>query len=464
MSAILLRYLLLILPGMILVRGLLPARPGRALDLVAFGPLVGLALASGLDLALRHFASRPAGDLDLLVVLLAALGLAFLAGRRGPVEVVTMAPAPVAGLIPLAALAGFAAVVFAARLASAPDGAWDGMAVWGLLGRILAGCRADPRVALESVTLTQCDYPLLLPGSLALLQGIVGPASSLPGQLVAITGFLSLLALMQRLLHRLADGLAAQLGPILLLAAPAFLLGATDQYADHLVAAGNLAAAGLLALAIRGDAGRRRWLLLAGLFLGILPWTKAEGAILALVLVSTALGFMPVTGLRRRLAVLGPILAGALPGLITCLGHRLLVAPSGRRLERAVAGAADQLFDLERWRAAFQGLGREFGFASGMWRFWAPEAFDFRFQRWGLLFPTLALILMIALLRRRLDRSLAFLIVAAALQLLAYVAVFALYPERPGFQIETAAPRLVIQVVPLLVLAVVATTRRARPG
>ena len=42
--------------------------------------------------------------------------------------------------------------------------------------------------------------------------------------------------------------------------------------------------------------------------------------------------------------------------------------------------------------------------------------------------------------------------------------VFALYPERPGFQIETAAPRLVIQVVPLLVLAVVATTRRARPG
>ena len=93
MSAILLRYLLLILPGMILVRGLLPARPGRALDLVAFGPLVGLALASGLDLALRHFASRPAGDLDLLVVLLAALGLAFLAGRRGPVEVVTMAPA-----------------------------------------------------------------------------------------------------------------------------------------------------------------------------------------------------------------------------------------------------------------------------------------------------------------------------------------------------------------------------------
>ncbi len=445
------QFLVMILPGVLLAWSVLPrsSRGGALLDALAFGPILGCGLTTMFDLALRIVLDRPAAFFELaLFAALIAVGSIPLACSRPGLEEPPHDTGPglrLFALLSLIAALVLTAVIFAVRLASARDGGWDGMAVWGLLGRILHAAGGDPRLALETITLTQTDYPPLLPGSLAILHGAAGFDSSLPGRIMAWTGFLSLPLVAQRILVRLAGATRGHLGALLLLTTPCFLLRASEQYADVLVATLNLAVVGLVTLALGDRRGRLRYLVLAGLLLGLLGWTKAEGTLLALVILGAALVATGRGAGRAR----STLIAASLPGLAATAAFFGLVAPRGRRLDGSLGGAVQNLFDLERWNAAIVGFGREF---ATVLPFHDSGSFDPAGQRWGYYFGASALLALIRFGRGLPDRPGRFLIAVVLVQLGAFVAIFALIPERQAWQIDNALHRLLLQVAPLFVL------------
>lgn len=216
--------------------------------------------------------------------------------------------------------------------------------------------------------------------------------------------------------------------------------GLLQGYADLML--GVLYLAALAALFI-GLNGQRAWLRMAAVLSGLLPWVKQEGLVLWACFVLAALWF----GRREwRLA-----LALALPGLAVILVWRgFLSAASLVPPETFLPMTLETLqANLPRVPAILRRLGEEF----------------VTIHRWGILWPLTALALVVlGWQRSRLAVPVAVaVIVPLGLYQIPYV-FSALQPWE--IHVETSIDRLVLQVAPLAVLALVLclATRETRAG
>jgi hypothetical protein len=231
----------------------------------------------------------------------------------------------------------------------------------------------------------------------------------------------------------------------LLLAVPRVVgarAGLLQGYVDLPLGTVYLAALAALLLAMRGDAGWRR---LAAVLSSLLPWMKQEGLVLWMCFVLVA-----IWNWRREWRV---VLALALPGLTTILAWRAFLAVAGLIPPETFLPMTLETLqaNLPRVPALLRRLGEEF----------------LAIRRWTLLWPLAALALAtLAAQRHRFTMPLALaLVVPLAAYLVPYV-FSALQPYE--MHVETSIDRLVLQVAPVAVLALVlcvaSPPRRASPA
>lgn len=354
--------------------------------------------------------------------------------------------------------AGWAAVVclslgqiwnYSTWVANRPLGLYDGMAIWTY--RALQWTRSGdgfPEV-VRLMTESKPDYPLLLPGL------ITGQFTLWGSESVVIpiaTGWFFLVGLAAATfmtVKRWSTGPHAALAVALLLATPMIWRWAFAQSADIAVAYLVLVAAHGLVEMIGGADGGNATSVLTGVFLGLLVWTKNEGLILAVVLVSIAVlaaRLRRVGAPRRRWAL---VAVGALPGIAATVAFKECWVGPGEAGRYLRVEAASLLVDPGRWAdIGWAFVGRLVPVSAGV--------------TWGVTWIALIGLLIIAATRRRGSSAgwpWVYYLVVFLTMLIADAGIYLITPEPLGWHLETSLDRLLMQIMPLLLAAVFIAVR-----
>jgi 4-amino-4-deoxy-L-arabinose transferase-like glycosyltransferase len=361
--------------------------------------------------------------------------------RPSPADGAVDAPpaAPRGLALAFAGACAVAVALFAEHTARFPDGGWDAWMIWNLRARFLyragpAGSAVFAAFSPDLVFWAHQDYPWLVPGLVA--QGFFAAGSEspiIPALIAAAFAALavSLLVLTLRELRGTAWGL---LGGLVLASTPCLIAFTANQQSDVPLGAVLLLGTSTLAIALERDDARL--FALAGAGASLAAWTKNEGALYLLALVAALL----LHGERRRV---GRFLLGTAPVIALFAGFKLFVAHAND-LTRSSETALQRLFSLQRWG--------ELGLASLRRLVY--------FQNWALWLP--AFLVALWLLPRPWRKSTRVLLTALGLALAALYPVFILQPHPLLWFFRTAIDRLLIQLWPTAVLAVLLSLAKAK--
>jgi hypothetical protein len=444
-----------VVAGFLVVHLIWSERTWRALVLQLFlGAGLGLGLQSLLYFAfLLAFAGRT------WFVFFEVAATAFLLavvirrdGGRGPRRALSQPVervGPVSGI-----LVGAALVVAAISLLSTADyllrrrqGDWD---AWMMYNRAARFIHMDQTHWLQSFSpemdpLFHADYPLLLAMNITAgwdaLKTEANAVPMLQSALFAV-GCAGLLA--SALAQSKSIG-QASLGIIILWGVPTFLSEGARQMADVPLAFFILATGVTMAYALRED--KPHLLILAGFAAGLGAWTKNEGSLLVIGALVALLAASARTGTRTRLALL--VCGLALP-VAVLLYFKLFIAPPGDMLTGGAARLSERLLDASRHAqilAYFAGQLVTFG----AWE-WMPLAI-------GIIPILVAYLLLFRGGLTHPERSgLLAAITIVAVQLLGDYAAFLMTPYPLEWHLSYSTVRLIVQVFPLLVFAVLSAS------
>jgi hypothetical protein len=133
----------------------------------------------------------------------------------------------------LLAAAALAILVFVLSSLRNPDGGWDAFAIWNLRARFLERGGEWWRDAFSAkIPWTHPDYPLLLPGLVAMTFAFSGSESTLGPVSIAFLFLVATAGVLVATLALLRGRTQAVLAGILLLSTSAFILLSGYQYAD----------------------------------------------------------------------------------------------------------------------------------------------------------------------------------------------------------------------------------------
>ncbi len=389
------------------------------------------------------------------VALSAAAGAALLRIHREPRPPPAQRRGPSARgravILLLLAIAAFTLAAGAAFTRQHPHGRFDAWAIWTARARLLHRAE-EPAAAFSRLRRAHPDYPLLLPGSLAAQFAMFGSESP---RIPQATGALFLLA------AAAATALAARsaganpawaaTAAALLLATPTALWWGFAQCADVPLAYVLVLATALLALQLPSGAPAGVPPALAGFTLGLLPWAKNEGLVLAALLGGLfALRTLPSADGRRRLLA---VTAGAVPGAFAVILLRLAWAPN-TDLGHFAGGVLARLADPSRWPVVLAA----FADRLAPWRGWIE---------WGVVWAIAAAALLVGWRAfSRPGHELAFLRWSLAAVWAAWLAIFVGTPHDLDWQIRTALDRLLLQLLPLTLAAAFGSLASvpSRPG
>jgi hypothetical protein len=226
----------------------------------------------------------------------------------------------------LAASVAASAVLFVARMVSAPHGGWDAWMTWNRAARFIF--RGDSHWSDGfSPIFRHPDYPLLVPGAVARAWAYAGTDSVLAPAAVAAIFTCATIALAGAALARLRSDRQGLLASLLLLATPSLLTYGASQYADIPLAFFVLAAIVLLCLHDRAQE-HRGTMILAGGAAALAAWTKNEGMlILAAIVVARGVAVWVHHGWRRYVRELRWFTIGLVPVLVVLAYFKLHFAP-----------------------------------------------------------------------------------------------------------------------------------------
>lgn len=401
-------------------------------------PALGLGFGSLLLVAWRALFGSPPGLVAGATTALLLLGAARYAPRSR-----TEPPASLPlswRRIDVALLAATATItlVTAVRAAVAywseiPEGAYDAVATWNLRARLLFLAPGELGEALSAT-----NYPLLLPGAIALQWSLADGLSAVAPRATGLAFLFAVPLLLVAAARERRAGLAAA---AFFLATPFAVGQGASQEADVPTACLLLAAAGLLAASLRDGATQGGPSTeLAGLALGFLSWTKNEGLLWASLLLAVAAVTAPRKLQRRGIR----LLLGAAPGAVALVLFKALWAPaSGLSASTFLGeGALGRLLDLERWGTILRALGGRLDPTAG--------AFPWGLS-WLLLLAAAALLPWLG--ARSADEGTRLLGRLAIGCLAILPVVYALTPLPLGWHLETSLDRLLLQIYPLTLLA-----------
>ena len=412
---------------------------------IALGLGLGLGLSSAawaaaLLLGFTSAGARLGKDAALL-----ALGAALLWWSRAAARAETAGRVPAAAGLPgaprwLKLVFGAACVIPAALLVEHnlrfPDGGWDAWMIWNLRARSLyrAGPAFRAAFSPDLVFWAHQDYPWLVPGLVA--QGFFAAGSESPLIPALIGAALAALAVavLVLTLRELRGAGWGLLGGLVLLGTPCLVAFTANQQSD--VPLGAMLLLGTATLSVALERGDARLFALAGAGASLAVWTKNEGALYLAALLAALL----LHGERRRA---GLFLLGAAPVLALFAGFKLFVAHTND-LAAASETALSRAADPQRWgELALASLRRVFFFQNwALWLLAVPAALWLLPRPWG--------------------KATRVLLTALALSLAALMPVFILQPHPLLWFFRAAIDRLLIQLWPTAILAVLLSLAPAR--
>ncbi len=290
--------------------------------------------------------------------LVIALALGFFTGRRGTLLDWAEGPPVPWYLTALFALAAALAVImFVGAVAYSPNGEEGAWSVWNLRARFLFRAGAFWRDAFSSgLSWTHPDYPLLLPGLIALCWKLGRQESSDAPIAIAFLFALGTAGVLVSTLGVLRGKAQALLAGALLLATASFVALSAALYGDVPLSFYILAALAMLCLQDRHP-DDLRFSALAGLMAGFAAWTRNEGIIfLAALVVARVIALLRL----RETKLLGPQLLRFVLGLAAPLAvvvlFKLRVAPPSELLSVPASTILKHLADPARWILAVEGL------------------------------------------------------------------------------------------------------------
>lgn len=310
-----------------------------------------------------------------------------------------------------------------------PQGNWDAWSIWNLRARFLAAGHLPQRAWSASLTETHPEYPLLLSGAVARCWAYAGSMTEAAPIAISYLFFLALLTTMTGGLAVYRGGTLGLLAGLALLGAPTVMHEAGfAQYADVPLAC-YMAGATMLALLDRP--------LLAGLFAGLAMWTKDEGTLFVVV-------FLVAIAAFRRESLRNAAM-GAIPGIVLSLVFKLAFSPRSTMyfmggpkamLRRTVDGRFWQII------SAFAHELRALGFG------WYHP-----------ILPLLALAIGLSFERER-RRDLIFAAAIPCAMLAGYFGIYLVSPFPMEWHLSSSLNRLLVQVWPSFLLAVVVSRSR----
>jgi len=223
-----------------------------------------------------------------------------------------------------------ALVALASRLIQNPHGGWDAWAIWNLRARFLF--RSGPFWTdsfSPDLFWSSPDYPLGLPGYVALIWKYVDNDTVIVPMLVAAMFFVATGGLLYASLRRFNGQIAATFGLIALAGTSFFISHSASQYADVPLGFFVLATVVLMASYDNNPIKRPGWLFLAGIAGSLAAWTKNEGVLflIALVLARVVLAALARDKRHLKRECVG-LLSGAAPTLVVLLVFKIFFAPS----------------------------------------------------------------------------------------------------------------------------------------
>jgi hypothetical protein len=401
---------------------------------VGLGAAGGMGLSSCLFFLVGVLLGAPPAAMSLELVVLAAAGYLACQQRPARSELVA-ARSPWLPLLTgvLLIVGTITTLAFANVWRANPQGYWDGWAIWNLRARMLAsGAELAPRAWSPVLgTVTHSEYPLLLSAFVARCWAFSGGTAIMLPAAASYVFFLALLALV-------GGGIAALRGPALGLLAALALAGAPPLLEQVPTLYSDVPLACYFAGAVVFTLLDRP--IVAGVLAGFGAWTKDEGLLFLVVLLSAVVLF------KRR--SLSRVLAGTLPAVSLVAFFKLsLIRGNPSWLGSSLPGAVVRFQDASRYRTILSAYGREF---AGM----ITAGYH----------PILPLIFLAFVLRfdSRRWRDAAFCSLLLLTMVLSYFAVYIITVNDLKWHLATSLDRLLVQLWPLLVLAVFSSLRKPR--
>lgn len=444
-------YLALVwLMGCALVHFLLPGRfrsVPNVLLLICLGAGMGLGVASGVYfLCLAAVGPKVAVLAAVLgTVLVAALAAAFLSNRvrsAGSSLEWASGPAPSWTLVALFVVAmAIAVTVFATHSAAKPDGEWDAWSIWNLRARFLFLSGQFWKNAFSSqLAWSHPDYPLLVPGVIAMCWTLAGSDSTFAPMAVAFLFTFATAGVLISSIGILRGKTQALIAGALLLGSVAFVEIGAMQYADAPLSFYILATLALLCLQDRYP-GNARFTVLAGFTAGLAAWTKNEGLLFVLAVIVARAVAMLRFGTRSAIPKqLGAMAGGLVLPLAVVAFFKLRFAPPNDLTGRSFHEIIAHLSDFGRWITVIAGFIKG---ALTLGSFLIPVVFVLGLY-WYLMRFHIA----------DSDRvPLATVAIALGVMLAGDFAVYVLLSNDPSWQIDTSIDRLFLQLWPGALLA-----------
>ena len=412
----------------------------------AFRACAALLLSAGLVSTLATLRMLlvlgPARAVGFNLVVAIAMGAAALAlRRRGASDAAARPRVPVTWLdglfVVLAALSLLACLEHTWRT---PDGQWDAWAIWTYRGRTLlrSGGRIDAATAgypLTFLTVFHLDYPLGLPALLVEGWRATGGESTFIPAAVAVFFTTAMAAVLGTATSAMASRQAAMLVTALLFSTPNLVTSCWYKMADIPVGTFALLATALAATAVSTRRGLP--LLLSGACAGFAAFTKNEG-LLYLSAICVALLTAVRGGLWERWRHLLLFVTGAAPMLVLLRVYRSLNGVPAQQISSTLADTLHRLSDPGRYVLVGRAL-------------WG-QALDF--DAWGALLLALPPAIVALVAAGRFHGPARVPIVVAAVSAAGLALVYVTTPYDLAWQLSSSVDRLLMQLVPLFLLAV----------
>jgi hypothetical protein len=286
------------------------------------------------------------------------LALGLLAKSKGPCLDWAEGPAvPWYSTAFFALAIALAVTMFLGAVVYNPHGEEAAWSIWNLRARFLFLAGAFWRDAFSSdLSWSHLDYPLLLPGLVAMCWKLAGQESSDAPIAIAFLFALGTTGVLVSALGVLRGKTQALLAGTLLTATASFVALSAALYGDVPLSFYILAALALLCLQDRHPEDLR-FSALAGLMAGFAAWTRNEGMIFVVALI-VARAFA-LARFRKRAQVVPQLLrllAGLAAPLVVVVFFKLRVGTPGDVFSVPASAILKHLADLGRWILTGEGL------------------------------------------------------------------------------------------------------------
>ena len=311
-------------------------------------------------------------------------------------------------------------------------GEWDAWAIWNLQAKYLV----DPlhwKKMLLNTKFGHPDYPLLVPGVTAFFTRLMGNAR-IEVVSFAFSFWIAILIPVVLFIQTLRKSLLMAMVLLWFFATDSFYIArGASMYADTTLAFFFMAAL----ISVRQQENKYLWNMVAGACIGCCLWTKNEGMVLSLIF----LAFYIRQLFMQRL--LKPFVLGAVFPVIVFIFFKVVYAPANDMVGGQNIHTLQQLLDTSRYQLIY--------------RYFTDNIQ----QKFGTLKILVLLYLGYHLLKRKMP-SKQFLLVSTCV--VAYFMIYVLSVQDLEWHLSTSADRLLHQLMPAMVYALVSLYPDPKPS